>query len=149
MRQQMAYGDLILEATGKIGEVPRDRRVQIDAPLIKQHHDGRGGADHLGQRREIVNTLVDRHGTPAAPIERAESARHHRVAFAAHHHRRAGVPTGIEAVLDHALNVRQALGGHAHSRRLPPRQSSRCRVAKSDEQRSEQQHDSVGGAKRR
>ena len=139
MGQQMADRDLILESTGKIGEVARDRGIKVDLALIVEHHDRGRGANDFRQRREIVDARVDGDRRLAGPVERAKASREDGIAFSPDHDRGSWVPTGIEAALHHALNRRQTRRRHTNSGGLPNGKSGWYGVTEGEE-RGEQEH---------
>ena len=74
MRQQLADGDSVLVAAAKGGNVVHDGVVQPNLLLVEEDHDGRRGADDLGQRSDVVDgPLRINRGAGLAPGEPTES----------------------------------------------------------------------------
>jgi hypothetical protein len=106
------------------GKVAGDRRVELDLALVEEEHDRRGGADHLAERREVVDGLVGRDARArGAPAQRAEAALDDRRALATHHHRRARITAGADPAQHHAVDGGEPLGGHADGDRRLERQA--------------------------
>jgi hypothetical protein len=123
MREQVADGHLILEAPeNPAGSA--DRRVELDGP-DRTDHDGGGGSDHLGQRREVVDALLDTNTAPAGPVERPEPLRAQSIPFA-HDDRCARIAARVDAALHHALDRRE-LAADMPKAEAPARESSEVR----------------------
>jgi len=99
--EELPHGDPRRSGAGELLDVARRRRVEVQpAALHQQHRRGRGH-HHLGQRGEIVERALGRHGARGGrprepPVALGEEDR----VAAPHDERRPGVGTGADAAQD-------------------------------------------------
>ncbi len=61
VREEVPDGHALLPRAGELREVRLDGVVQPHPPVLHEQHHGRGGADHLGERGEVVHRAVRVH----------------------------------------------------------------------------------------
>src|SRR2546429_571411 len=114
MREQLANGDSVLVAATERRDIVHDRVIGPDLLLIVEDHDGRRGADDLGERGDVVDGALGVYGgARLTPGKLAESSLENRRALSADDDRSAGVASGFDAALDDALDRSQSAAGHA------------------------------------
>ena len=97
----------VLEA----GQIARDRIVQLETPLLVQHHDRRRG-ERLGHRVEAEDG-VRRHPLLAFDVGQAARVEMHQLAAAQDHGGHPGKPAVIDQALRPAIHACQPLGRKA------------------------------------
>ncbi|MCY1534999.1 hypothetical protein D9M68_703850 [compost metagenome] len=115
----LAVGAGLLDAdrhAGVLGQVHRDRVVQLQAAVFHQHHRGDRG-DGLAHRVDAEDA-VTRHRGAGGRVELADRFEPRDLALARDQQHRAGDLAGRHVGLEHVGELLQALGGQAH--RLGP-----------------------------
>jgi hypothetical protein len=117
--QQVAHQDRLAATAGAFREVARDRRVQVDAPLLGQDQDGRGGGQHFRERGDVEHGVVPDRGCAVIERDLAERARIHAPAMLEPEHGARHAPVR-DHVCDGALDRRRARAfeaavRHAHA----------------------------------
>jgi hypothetical protein len=113
--EQVPNGDRVLPAARECREVGIHRSVEIEPPLVEEHHRRRRGTHDLRERCEIVDRLVGADPRAAAgPTELPESFLDDGVPFSPNDDRSAGVSTRRDPARDDAVDRRQSGGRHAN-----------------------------------
>ena len=107
---QVANGDAVLAVLRELGNERRHRIGQADAALFHQHHHGRRGGHHLGQRRQVEDR-VQRHRL-GRRLHRALAVRlpERDLIATAHHDHGAGKLPGLDRVGDDLVDAVQRCG---------------------------------------
>src|SRR5947207_15508836 len=103
MREQMANGDSVPVAATERRDIVHDRVIEPDLLLIVEDHDGRRGADDLGERDDVVDGALGVYGGALlTPGKLAESSLEYRRALSADDDRSVVVASVLDTDLDDA-----------------------------------------------
>ena len=141
MREQLPNGDGVLEAAAERRKVARDGRVEHQPAFVEEQH-GRGRrADHLAQRREVVDGAI--HGDErrfARPVEPSEPLFQDRCTLAADDDRGARIPARLDPPAHDAVDRLEPRSRHPHRpRRLHRKTVGGCGDDEGSDEGDEQQ----------
>ncbi len=107
--EQHPHRNPLAAGSGEARQVPRNRRIEGNPPLIHQHQDRARRGDDLGERGEVPAGVADRSRPgPGRPGDMPEARGVQDGIAPADHDHRAGIDAFLNALLHHARHRREA-----------------------------------------